>query len=309
MKASSISIAIFLIFSGTALAENTAPADANKERKYSAKAINSIEPVAYKGTANRFVVDETGKVRLLTARDFPASEIDQNARGLHAADTYIYHTANGVERFNLVDDQSKTSKSRHLGDDSKVSVRQAYGQTMWLAPWTAVPYGWGTISGNPGEWLNIKYLLGAPYGAVEFLNSRLPIPGGWARINGSHGYGTFKNVNGAVYGRQETMDSSYGIPMNWIRTSTGGVYGGYYGTFTYVLGAPFAAQIWADPTFPIPNNWVRVSTPTPGPGTSLFRNTMGAPSGTQWYVDATWGIPSGWTYVDNGYPMRLARKN
>jgi hypothetical protein len=193
-------------------------------------------------------------------------------------------------------------------DQLGFSTRIAYGDRMRIPPNTPIPYGWAVVSGfTSGESLEIKYLLGAPYGATEYLNSIFPIPDGWGRTTAGYAtYGNFVNLNGGGrYGDTVLLSNSHRIPANWVKIIQGvsGV-----DTYRYVVGAPYGAVMWAY-TFPlVPNNWVCINS-TQGP-MMQYMNVAGAPPGTQLLVNVGWGcgIPSGWAYLDNGFPMRRARK-
>ncbi len=245
-------IMLLLAYSGVASAATPGQIDLQAETN------NTV----YSDELSGFAVNKSGAISLLVGKS-PKSD----ARS--AIGTYLYETTAGKSRIDVISSQSRTLDSTQASQRGSFVAQAVYGETMWIPAYSLAPPGWGAISGNyPGPIL-VKYLLGARYGATEYL------------------------------------DTQFGIPLHWVRTGPSPS-GNRYQRYMYVLGAPFGAEIYADSSFPIPAYWLRVAG---GFGYGTYRNYAGAPSGTQWYIDVTWGIPVGWTYVGQGYPYRWARKN
>jgi hypothetical protein len=301
-----ISIAILIAYCGAASAGNVTQTEIPAKNTGLISG-NSSSLYAFRDGLNGFVINDRGTVRLSSADNKPAAVVTAGTAAiLLAANTYTYDSNTGINRISLIDRKNKTAVSMQPESKGSFAAASAYGQVMWVPSSSYISYEWSVISGDiSSPWVQIMYLLGAPYGSTQQLNSQFPVTPNWGRVSGGYGYGIFKQLDGATYGKQERLDASFAIPLDWVKIDP--TYSGGYGSFMYVGYAPPGAEIWANSYFPIPYTWVRVS--TGGAGFGRYRNTVGVPSGTQWYVDASWGIPSGWSFVSGGYPMRIARKN
>jgi hypothetical protein len=203
----------------------------------------------YSDELGGFAANKNGAISLLAGQS-PKSDT-RSATG-----TYLYDSAAGRSFINVIDGQSRTPGSTQTSQRGPFAAQAAYGQLMWLPPYSSVPAGWGAVSGTYGSSILVKYLIGAPYGATESLNASFGIPLNWVRIspNPGGGYATFLYVLGAPFAAEIIADSTFPIPANWVRVA--GSAG--YGTFRNTAGAPSGTQWYVDVTWGVPAGWTYV---------------------------------------------------